>query len=118
MGGVPDIRETQRQNLGTSDPHRAFLGAEDADVKLLLAHRPESLYAAKDAGVDLQLCGHTHGGQVFPMNLIVHLVHPVVAGLKRFDKTWVYVNRGTAYWGPPMRTLGAGEITIVELTRA
>ncbi len=118
VGGVPDARESQRFEGRASDPVRAFAGAEDADVKLMLAHRPKSLYGAQRAGVHLQLCGHTHGGQIFPANLLVYLAHPVVAGLKRFDKTWVYVNRGTAYWGPPMRTGGAGEITLVELTAA
>jgi len=114
LGGVPDAGESRRANR-ESDAVRAFAGAGRADVKILLAHRPESLYSAQRAGVDLQVCGHTHGGQVFPMNLLVHLAHPIVAGLGRFDRTWVYVNRGTAYWGPPLRTGGAGEITLVEL---
>ena len=118
VGGVPDVRESQRFDDRASDPVQALAGADDVDVKLLLAHRPKSLYGARRAGAHLQLCGHTHGGQVFPANLLVHLAHPVVAGLKRFGDTWVYVNRGTAYWGPPMRTGGAGEITLVELTRA
>jgi predicted MPP superfamily phosphohydrolase len=115
VGGVPDVRESERFDERASDPEQAFQGADDVDLKLLLAHRPQSLHGARRAGAHLQLCGHTHGGQVFPMNLLVHLVHPVVAGLERFGDTWVYVNRGTAYWGPPMRTGGAGEITLVEL---
>lgn len=118
VGGVPDARESERFDERASDPLQAFAGADDVDVKVMLAHRPKSLYGAQRAGVHLQLCGHTHGGQIFPANILVHLAHPVVSGLKRFDDTWVYVNRGTAYWGPPMRTGGAGEITQVELTRA
>jgi len=118
VGGVPDMRESERFDDRASDPEQAFVGAENVDVKLMLAHRPKSLYGAQRAGVHLQLCGHTHGGQIFPANILVHLAHPIVAGLKRFGDTWVYVNRGTAYWGPPMRTGGAGEITLVELTGA
>jgi predicted MPP superfamily phosphohydrolase len=118
VGGVPDARESERFDDRASDPVQAFAGADDVDVKLMLAHRPRSLYGAQRAGVHLQLCGHTHGGQIFPANILVYLAHPVVAGLKRFGETWVYVNRGTAYWGPPMRTGGAGEITLVELTSA
>jgi predicted MPP superfamily phosphohydrolase len=118
VGGVPDARESERFEERASDPEQAFAGADDVDVKVLLAHRPKSLYGAQRAGAHLQLCGHTHGGQIFPANLLVYLAHPVVAGLKRFGDTWVYVNRGTAYWGPPMRTGGAGEITLVELARA
>ena len=93
-------------------------GAPPADLKLLLAHQPKSLFAAKRAGFDLQISGHTHGGQFFPWNLFVHLAHPVVAGLKRFDDLWVYVSRGTGYWGPPIRTLTPAELTVLRLTRA
>jgi hypothetical protein len=118
VGGVPDARESRRFDDRASDPVQAFAGADACDVKLMLAHRPRSLYGAQRAGVHLQLCGHTHGGQIFPANILVYLAHPVVAGLKRFGDTWVYVNRGTAYWGPPMRTCGAGEITLVELVSA
>ncbi|MHC4958891.1 MAG: metallophosphoesterase [Planctomycetota bacterium] len=115
VGGVPD-REAERTGAAAPDPEKAFEGADRADVKFLLAHRPESLYGAQRADVDLQVCGHTHGGQIFPMNILVYLAHPIVVGLGKFDKTWVYVNRGTAYWGPPMRTGGAGEITVLEFT--
>jgi predicted MPP superfamily phosphohydrolase len=117
VAGVTDLSAGRMVPAHESDAQKALAGAEDADFKLLLAHQPKSLYGAQRAGVDLQLCGHTHGGQVFPMSLLVHLAHPIVAGLGQFGSTWVYVNRGTAYWGPPMRTFGAGEITVVELRR-
>ena len=66
VGGVPDMRESERFDDRASDPEQAFIGAERVDVKLLLAHRPKSLYGAQRAGVHLQLCGHTPGGQIFP----------------------------------------------------
>jgi uncharacterized protein len=87
-------------------------------VKVLLAHQPASAFAARAAGFDLQLSGHTHGGQYFPFNLIVRLFQPFVAGLHRLEEMWLYVSRGTGYWGPPIRLGAPSEITQIELTRA
>ncbi len=114
LGGVTDLSARAPR----SDPAAAIKGAEEADVRLLLAHQPRSLYRAREAGWDVQLSGHTHGGQVFPMTLLVYLVHPIVKGLGRFGDMWVYVNRGTGTWGPPMRTGRRGEITRIRLIRA
>lgn len=68
--------------------------------------------------MDLQLSGHTHGGQIAPFGLPVRLVQPVVAGLGRFGPTTLYVSRGAGTWGPPMRLANPAEITVVELSRA
>ncbi|MFT2604379.1 metallophosphoesterase, partial [Escherichia coli] len=65
---------------------------------------------------DLQLSGHTHGGQFFPWNFFVPLQQPYVAGLRRLQGLWIYVSRGTGYWGPPKRLLAPSEITRVRLT--
>lgn len=118
LGGVTDISAGGFFPDQASDAVRAYIGAPEPAFRLLLAHQPRSLYGAQRANVDLMLSGHTHAGQVFPMTLFVHLAHPIVQGLGRFDRTWVYVNRGTAYWGPPMRTGERGEITLVELRRS
>jgi predicted MPP superfamily phosphohydrolase len=83
---------------------------------VLLAHQPRSATAAVEAGFDLQLSGHTHGGQFFPWNFFVPLQQPYVAGLKRLQGLWIYVSRGTGYWGPPKRLLAPSEITRVRLT--
>jgi len=96
------------------DPQRALAGAPDA-VKVLLSHRPQTAQIASSLGVDLQLSGHTHGGQFFPFNLIIKKFQPIVAGLHRIGRTWLYVNRGTGYWGPPSRLGVRGEITVIEL---
>jgi predicted MPP superfamily phosphohydrolase len=69
-------------------------------------------------GVDLQLSGHTHGGQFFPFNLVIKKFQPIVAGLHRVGRTWLYVNRGTGYWGPPSRLGVGGELTVIQLTRS
>ena len=93
-------------------------GAPANDVRVLLAHQPRSAYAARDAGFDLQLSGHTHGGQYFPFNLLVRLFQPFVAGLHRLERMWLYVSRGTGYWGPPLRFGARSEITVLVLVRA
>jgi len=115
MAGVTDPigRDTHKQ-----DPPRALAGAPKEAVKVLLSHRPQTIKAADALGVHLQLSGHTHGGQFFPWNFVSRRVHPVAAGLRRFGRTWLYVNRGTGYWGPPSRLAVGGEITVIRLTRA
>lgn len=100
------------------DPDRALAGAPSNAVKILLSHRPQASDDAHRLGVDLQLSGHTHGGQFFPFNLVIKKFQPLVAGLHRVGKTWVYVNRGTGYWGPPSRLAVGGEITVLELAKA
>jgi predicted MPP superfamily phosphohydrolase len=101
-----------------SDPHVALADAPGSDVRVLLAHQPLSAYAARAAGFDLQLSGHTHGGQYFPFNLLVRLFQPFVAGLHRLEEMWLYVSRGTGYWGPPLRLGAPSEITLLELVPA
>ncbi|HEX8252338.1 MAG TPA: metallophosphoesterase [Thermoanaerobaculia bacterium] len=115
MAGVTDPvgRYTHKQ-----DPDRALAGAPAGSVKVLLSHRPQTAKDSDRLGVDLQLSGHTHGGQFFPFNLVIKRFQPIVAGLHRVGRTWLYVNRGTGYWGPPTRLAVGGEITVVELRRA
>jgi predicted MPP superfamily phosphohydrolase len=94
---------------------------EDRDTSrplVLLAHQPKTVTEAARQGVDLQLSGHTHGGQIWPFRYAVLLQQPVVAGLARFGETQIYVSRGTGYWGPPMRLAAPAEITEIVLRRA
>ena len=100
------------------DPFASMHNAPESDVRVLLAHQPKSAYAARAAGFDLQISGHTHGGQYFPFNLLVRLFQPFVAGLHRLEEMWLYVSRGTGYWGPPLRLGAPAEITVIELTRS
>lgn len=112
MAGVTDPvgRDAHRQ-----DPDAALAGAPADAVKVLLSHRPQTAQAASRLGVDLQLSGHTHGGQFFPFNLVIHKFQPIAKGLHRVGRTWLYVNRGTGYWGPPTRLAVGGEITLISL---
>lgn len=100
------------------DPDRALAGAPADAVKVLLSHRPQAAPDSHRLGVHLQLSGHTHGGQFFPVSLFIKRFQPLVAGLHRAGRTWVYVNRGTGYWGPPTRLAVGGEITVLELRAA
>ena len=84
-------------------------------TRVLLAHQPRSAPAAAEAGYQLQLSGHTHGGQFFPWNLFVPLQQPFTAGLHRLQDMWVYTSRGTGYWGPPKRFGAPSEITLLRL---
>jgi hypothetical protein len=83
-----------------------------------LAHQPSSAGAAANAGFDVQISGHTHGGQFWPWNLFVHLFQPFTSGLHRMKNLWVYVSRGTGYWGPPNRFGVPSEITRIRLMPA
>lgn len=118
LAGVTDIRGERIFPAHVSDPFKAKRGAPEHDVSILLAHQPRSIYEASAAGFDIQISGHTHGGQYFPYTLAIHLFQPYVRGLNRHENTLLYVNEGTGYWGPPMR-LGAGpEITLHTLRKA
>ena len=114
IAGVTDPvgRYTHKQDVGA-----ALANAPAGATKVLLSHRPQTARAASERGVDVQLSGHTHGGQFFPFNLLIRFFQPIVAGLHRVGRTWLYVSRGTGYWGPPSRLGVHGEITVITLTR-
>jgi|SRR6185312_5358191 len=118
LAGVTDFSAHHFDPSHRSDPGRALDGAPENAVKVLLAHQPRTAPAAADAGYDLQLSGHTHGGQFWPWNFFVRLQQPFTAGLNRLGRMWVYINRGTGYWGPPMRFGIPSEITRIRLVRA
>jgi predicted MPP superfamily phosphohydrolase len=96
----------------------ALAGVDPALPVLLLAHQPKQVTAAVNAGVDLQISGHTHGGQMWPFNFLVRLDQPVVHGLSRYgQRTQLYTSRGTGFWGPPFRIFAPSEITVLRLRR-
>jgi uncharacterized protein len=119
LAGVNDFTAHHFDPAHRSDPALALQGAPPtALVRVLLAHQPRSAQAALDAGFDLQLSGHTHGGQFWPWNLFVPLQQPFTAGLNRLQSLWVYTSRGTGYWGPPKRFGAPSEITALRLVAA
>jgi predicted MPP superfamily phosphohydrolase len=118
LAGVNDFSAGHYDRASASDPARSLSGSPPAAVRLLLAHQPRSAEAAEAAGFDLQLSGHTHGGQFLPWNFLVRLQQPFTAGLHRWRGMWVYTSRGTGYWGPPKRFGAPSEITRLRLVAA
>jgi uncharacterized protein len=119
LAGVNDIGAHHFDPAQRSDPAAAMRGApSDAGAKILLAHQPSSAAAAAQAGFDVQISGHTHGGQFWPWNHFVRFFQPFTAGLHRLKNLWVYVSRGTGYWGPPNRFGVPSEITRIRLVLA
>jgi predicted MPP superfamily phosphohydrolase len=119
LAGVADFSAHHFNPAQRSDPAAAMKDApKDAAARILLAHQPRSAPAAAAAGFDLQLSGHTHGGQFWPWTLFVRLQQPFTAGLYRLNNLWVYISRGTGYWGPPKRFGSPTEITHLRLVRA
>ena len=119
LAGVPDYSAGHFERAHRSNPSAALAGAPtDAAFKVLLAHQPRSAPAAAEAGFDLQLSGHTHGGQFLPWTFFVQFQQPFTAGLHRVGALRVYVSRGTGYWGPPNRFGAPSEITRIRLVTA
>lgn len=115
LAGIDDYHAAQFGNGHGADLPRALHGRDPSRELVLLAHQPRAVFEARKHDVGLQLSGHTHGGQIWPWNFMVKLQQPVVSGLARFGRTWVYVSNGTGFWGPPMRLGAPAEITRVVL---
>lgn len=113
LAGVNDIAgETEGQG---PDFVRALGDRDRSRAALLLAHQPVVIHDAVEHGVDLQLSGHTHGGQLWPGNYLAELANPTVAGLEQYGDTQLFVSRGAGAWGPPVRVGAPADITVVEL---
>jgi uncharacterized protein len=118
LGGVPDLQGIRFHPDHACRPDLAFAGAPEGIPRVLLAHQPAAARTAAEAGVHLQLSGHTHGGQIFPFHFFVWLSQPVVSGLRKLFGIWVYTHRGTGTWGPRMRLGAAPEIAEITLRAA
>lgn len=135
--GLPVLRQSHRVVgdglvvVGVDDP--SFLGGRGkvpqairaalAEVPqgfpiLLIMHQPLGLEIAAMAGVDLMLCGHTHGGQVFPFHIISRLAYGVLTGVYRIGDMTLVISNGAGFWGPPMRIAAPPDITVVTLRSA
>ena len=117
LAGVHDLHAARHVPAHASDPQRAAEGAPDG-LRILLAHQPRSAPAAAETNAfDLQLSGHTHGGQYAPFPIMVWLAQPYLAGLHRVsERMQIYVSRGCGYWGPPIRAGAPSEIAVLRLT--
>ncbi|MEU3461483.1 metallophosphoesterase [Streptomyces sp. NPDC006733] len=113
LAGVNDI--SGEDHHAAPDYGKALGDRDRTRAAVLLAHQPVMIHEAVEHGVDLQLSGHTHGGQLWPGNYIAELANPTVAGLDRYGDTQLYVTRGAGAWGPPVRVGAPSDITIVKL---
>nr|WP_286009657.1 metallophosphoesterase [Salinicola sp. S1-1-2] len=118
VAGITDLSAGYYVPAHRSDPVQAAREIPAGVATVLLAHQPNSAPAAAEAGFDLQLSGHTHGGQIWPWSLLAKRANRFLAGLHREGEMWVYTSRGTGYWGPPMRFGAPAEITRLRLCRA
>ena len=113
LAGVNDVAG---EDEGQGPDFAKALGDRDtARACVLLAHQPVQIQDAVEHGVDLQLSGHTHGGQLWPGNLIASGANPTLAGLDRYGDTQLYVSRGAGAWGPPTRVGAPSDLTLIEL---
>jgi len=117
LAGVDDRTAASSGLTGHSADHdTALAGADPGLPVLLVAHQPKQVAQAVASGIDLQVSGHTHGGQMWPFHYLVRLDQPVVQGLSRHgDRTQLYTSRGAGYWGPPFRIFAPSEISLLVL---
>ena len=114
LAGVYDVMG-YRTHTFIPDIDKALQGKKDAPT-VLLAHQPRYIEEVK-SGVDLMLSGHTHGGQIYPFRFLVKIVQPYISGLHQHNNDLqIYVNKGTGFWGPPMRLGASAEITEIILS--
>jgi uncharacterized protein len=113
LAGVNDVEGESRSEPPDFD--RALAGVETSRPTILLAHQPILVGEAAARGVDLQLSGHTHGGQMWPFHYVVRAAQPSLAGLSAVDDTQLYVTRGAGFWGPPVRVGAPPDITVLTL---
>ncbi|SME94800.1 metallophosphoesterase [Streptomyces sp. Amel2xC10] len=117
VAGVDDVTAESSGVAGHGAHLAGALDGADPELPvLLLAHQPKFVDRAAAAGIDLQLSGHTHGGQIWPFHHLVGLDQPALAGLSRHGtRTQLYTSRGTGFWGPPFRVFAPSEITLLVL---
>ena len=117
VAGVDDRTAKGSGRPGHGADHAAALAGADRTIPvLLLAHQPKQIDGAVEHGIDLQISGHTHGGQIWPFHFLVRTDQPVVSGLSRHGaRTQLYTSRGTGFWGPPFRVFAPSEISVLVL---
>jgi predicted MPP superfamily phosphohydrolase len=116
LAGIDDATAAESGLPGHgADLDAALDGRDENRPVVLMAHQPVQVEQARAAKVDLQLSGHTHGGQLWPFDYAVLLNQPTVEGLSRQGETQLYVTAGAGYWGPPMRVGARPEVTVIEL---
>lgn len=116
---IAGLNDDAANELGQTKPDlgQALAGCDQSKPLILLYHRPDRFKVAVQKGVDLQLSGHTHAGQIPPMDLLVWLVYKYPFGFYRLHDSFIYTTCGTGTWGPPMRLFSRSEIVKFVLVR-
>ncbi|GHS89100.1 putative metallophosphoesterase [Campylobacterota bacterium] len=115
IAGTLDL-SGKRLGVLIPDPKAALSATDENNFILALAHQPNSIYLFPQNSFDLMLCGHTHGGQIFPFTLLVRFAQKYISGLYNHDdRGQIYVSRGVGYWGPPLRMFAPNEIAVITL---
>ncbi|NRD46229.1 metallophosphoesterase [Corallococcus exiguus] len=114
--GVDDWHGGRRLGQKGYDLDLALADRDPERAAVLLAHQPANFKVAAERGVDLQISGHTHGGQLFPMTALIGLSWEHSAGHYRHGDSHIYVSRGCGFWGPPMRLGSPPELVKLVLT--
>ncbi len=108
ISGIPDASSAR------PDFASALYYADDDDYKILLSHAPKVIDILEPGQFDLQVSGHTHGGQIFPFNYVAEIANGYLAGEYTVHGDKLYVTRGAGYWGPPMRILAPSDIVVIN----
>ncbi len=118
--GTSDSASDNQDNSSGSIMEAAATKVSDKQIgfRLYLNHRPVNYNEAEQYGFHLQLSGHTHAGQFFPWRLLIPLAYRYYRGLYRHKGLWIYVSRGTGYWGPPHRFTIPAEVTLLRMRRS
>lgn len=114
LAGIPDYKGVRRIS-DSADVVRALSSAQNKDYKILLSHRPDFINNLASGQIDLQISGHTHGGQIFPFHIPTKIFNGYLYGLHQTNAGLLYVSRGAGQWGPQMRLFAPAEITIIKL---
>ena len=114
LAGVEDLTALRRAGDRRDSLSQALTGRPPG-ATILLSHTPWQAERASSAGVSLMLCGHTHGGQIWPFGYLIRIIYPLLEGRYEVGGTTVIVCRGTGSWGPRMRLWRPGEILRVTL---
>lgn len=114
LSGIDDIKSAESKDF-SADNFSFLSGINKKKFNIFLAHRPFGFVKFSSYGIDLQLSGHTHAGQIPPMDLLVQLYYKYPYGLYSSGKSYIYTTSGTGFWGPPMRFLSKSEIVYLKI---
>ena len=113
--GIDDLTGSRRMGQGTPDFDRLVSSLNHQKPSILLYHQPIRFEKTASRGIGLQLSGHTHGGQLFPVIYISKMIYPRTPGLHQIGHSYLYVSWGIGTWGPPMRLKAPPELVYIRL---